>query len=46
MSLVIHKQFFKERNEVLEDMKKTGHWPTTFVSDPSPAAWIVLRVVV
>ncbi len=37
MSVEIHKRFFKDRNEVMEDLKKTGFWPTTYVSAPSPA---------
>ena len=32
----VHKGFFKTREEVLEDLIKTGHWPTTYVSEPSP----------
>ena len=32
----VHKHFFTTREEVLEDLKKTGHWPTTYVSEPSP----------
>lgn len=32
----VYKQFFTTREEVLEDMKKTGHWPTTYVSGESP----------
>lgn len=32
----VHKSFFSTREEVLEDMKKTGHWPTTYVSEASP----------
>ncbi len=34
--LTIHKRFFESRAEVLEDLKSTGFWPTTFVSGPSP----------
>jgi hypothetical protein len=34
--LTIHKRFFESRDEVLEDLKLTGFWPTTFVSGPSP----------
>ena len=33
----VFKSFFETREEVLEDLKKTGHWPTTYVSEPSPA---------
>ena len=32
----IHKGFFKTREEVMEDLIKRGHWPTTYVSEPSP----------
>ncbi len=35
--LEIHKGFFTDRSEVMEDLKATGFWPTTFVSAPSPA---------
>lgn len=30
------KGFFETRDEVLEDLKETGHWPTTYVSEASP----------
>ena len=36
MSLQIYKRFFENRGEVLEDLKASGFWPTTFVSGPSP----------
>ena len=32
----VHKGFFSTREEVLDDLKKTGHWPTTYVSEASP----------
>jgi hypothetical protein len=32
----VYKGFFSTREEVLEDLKRTGHWPTTYVSEPSP----------
>jgi len=32
----IYKAFFETRDDVLEDLKRTGHWPTTYVSEPSP----------
>ena len=32
----VYKGFFRTREEVFEDLKKTGHWPTTYVSEPSP----------
>ncbi len=36
MALQVHKSFFKNRAEVLDDLKQSGFWPTTFVSGPSP----------
>jgi quercetin dioxygenase-like cupin family protein len=36
MALQIYKGFFKNRAEVLDDLKASGFWPTTFVSGPSP----------
>ena len=36
MGVQVHKQFFGTRDEVLDDLKKTGFWPTTFVSEPGP----------
>ncbi len=36
MGIEIHKSFFKDRSEVLDDVKGSGFWPTTFVSGPSP----------
>lgn len=36
MSLEVKKGFFHDRSEVMDDIKKTGFWPTTFVSDPYP----------
>jgi mannose-6-phosphate isomerase-like protein (cupin superfamily) len=36
MAIEIRRQFFKDRKEVLGDLKATGFWPTTFVSGPSP----------
>ncbi len=32
----VHKHFFDAREEVLDDLKKTGFWPTTYVSEPGP----------
>ena len=37
MGLEVVKQFFKDKSEVLQDIKQTGYWPTPYVSDPSPA---------
>jgi len=36
MGVEIRKRFFKDRAAVLDDLKVTGFWPTTFVSGPSP----------
>ena len=36
MGVQIYKHFFDTREEVFDDLKKTGFWPTTFVSKPSP----------
>ncbi|MDE0759745.1 MAG: cupin domain-containing protein, partial [Pseudomonadales bacterium] len=36
MTFKIYKSFFSTREEVLEDLKETGHWPTTYVSEKSP----------
>lgn len=30
------KNFFTTRDEVFDDLKRSGHWPTTYVSDASP----------
>ena len=37
MGVQVYKQFFSSREQVLDDLKKTGFWPTTFVSQPTPA---------
>ena len=34
--LVVEKNYFSNRAEVMEDIRDTGYWPTTFVSNPSP----------
>ena len=34
--LTIHKGFFRSRSDVMDDLKASGFWPTTFVSGPSP----------
>jgi len=42
MSVEIHHQYFKSIADVLDDVKKHGTWPTTFVSGPSdglPVHW-------
>jgi quercetin dioxygenase-like cupin family protein len=36
MGIEVHKGFFKERTDILDDLKATGFWPTTFVSGLSP----------
>ena len=36
MALKIYRQFFQSRDQVLDDLKHTGHWPSTLISDPSP----------
>lgn len=36
MGIEVRKGFFKSRSDVLDDLKATGFWPTTFVSGPSP----------
>jgi hypothetical protein len=36
MPFQIIKNFFSHRDEVLQDLQKTGFWPTTLVSDSSP----------
>ena len=32
----IVKGFFETKQEVMEDIKQSGYWPTTFISDKSP----------
>ena len=34
--LLIEKGFFTTKDEVLQDIRKSGFWPTTFISDSSP----------
>ena len=36
MAVEVLKGFFESRDEVLDDIKASGFWPTTFVSGPSP----------
>lgn len=36
MTVNIHKKFFRNRSDVMDDLKVSGFWPTTFVSGPSP----------
>lgn len=35
MAIEFYPQFFSNRNDVLDDVKSNGTWPTTFVSGPS-----------
>lgn len=37
MGIEIRKGFFETRGEVLDDIKKSGFWPSTYVAEPSPA---------
>jgi gentisate 1,2-dioxygenase len=42
MSLRVEKDFFQSKDDVLEDIRANGTWPTTFVSGPSeglPVHW-------
>jgi quercetin dioxygenase-like cupin family protein len=42
MSLTVETGFFKELSEVVVDIRKTGFWPTTFISPESdglPVHW-------
>lgn len=34
--MVIEKSYFSSHAEVMEDIRDSGYWPTTFLSDPSP----------
>ena len=36
MALKIYRQFFQSRGQVLNDLKHTGHLPSTLISDSSP----------
>ena len=36
MPLEVKKGFFTNRSEVMDDLKRTGFWPSTFVSEPYP----------
>lgn len=35
MGIQVYSEFFKSLEEALEDVKRSGTWPTTFVSGPS-----------
>lgn len=42
MGVKVIKNFFSTKEEVMQDLIKTGFWPTTYVSDPSdelPLHW-------
>ena len=34
--MVIEKEFFSTRAAVMEDIRDSGYWPTTFISNKSP----------
>lgn len=34
--LTVHEKFFESREDVMDDLKRTGFWPTTFVAGASP----------
>jgi quercetin dioxygenase-like cupin family protein len=36
MAIQVHKRFFETREQVLDDIKKDGYWPTTLVTPVSP----------
>ena len=36
MGVQVHKHFFDEMSQALDDIKSTGFWPRFFVSGPSP----------
>ena len=36
MEFTVQKRFFDHREQVYEDLARTGHWPTTYVSSASP----------
>ena len=35
MGMKVYKNYFETLTDVLDDMKQTGHWPTTHVSEPA-----------
>ena len=37
MTIRVEKGFFETKEEVFQDLARTGFWPTTYVSRPSPA---------
>lgn len=34
--LVVEKGYFETHAEVMEDIRNSGYWPTTFISEKSP----------
>ena len=38
MGVQVHKHFFDDMSQVLDDLKSTGFWPRFVVSEPSPAS--------
>jgi mannose-6-phosphate isomerase-like protein (cupin superfamily) len=34
--MVVDKSYFKNHADVMNDIRKTGYWPTTFISKKSP----------
>ena len=36
MNLTVDKGFFTSKDQVLEDIRKSGFWPTTYISNASP----------
>ena len=34
--MIVEKQYFSTKAEVMEDIRDTGYWPTTFISNRSP----------
>ena len=36
MKLTVDKGFFSSKDQVLEDIRKSGFWPTTYISNASP----------
>lgn len=40
MSLEVKKGFFTDQSEIMDDLKKTGFWPTTFISEPYPGVGV------
>jgi len=36
MKLTVDKGFFKTKEDVFDDIRSSGFWPTTYISDTSP----------